>query len=57
MNFLISLGMCSTPKLSKYYCDSHTKLPNELLLIYIYQDLLDKSHPLFKVNYFLNKSH
>ena len=33
------------------YYQSHTKLPNEFLLIYTHQDLLHTPHPLFWVNY------
>ena len=49
MNFLISFGICSTPKLSKYVTFSaftHKAIqwvPN----IYTYQDLLHMRQPLF----------
>ena len=49
MNFLISFGICSTPKLSEYtilFAFTY-KAINEFLLIYTHQDLLDMSHPLF----------
>ena len=42
MNLLISLGTCSTPKLSKYFL--HTKQPNECLHLHIHQDLLHMLH-------------
>ena len=34
---------------------SQTKLSIEFLLIYTHEDLLRMPHPLFWVNYFLNK--
>ena len=60
MNFLIAFEICST---SKYHSmlvrllSLHTKQSNEFLLIQTYQDLSYMPHPLFKVNYFLNKHH
>ena len=50
MNSLISFGIYSTPKLSKYhvlYHDSHTKRSNEVLLIHTYQYLLHMPDPSF----------
>ena len=52
MNFLISFGIYSNQKLSKYiymlhFQHLHTELPNEFLLIQIDQDLFYMLHPLF----------
>ena len=38
-----------------HFQHSHIMLSNELLLIHAHQDLLYKFHPLFEINYFLNK--
>ena len=53
INALISFGICSTPKESKYehYYLVCTKQPNKFQYQSTHQDLLHKPQPLFWVNY------
>ena len=47
MNFIISFGICSTPKLSKYVSFlAFTYKANEFLLIHVHQDLSYLLYPL-----------
>ena len=59
VNFLISYGMHSIPKLSKYFTLSPFTYAviHEFQLICIHQYLLHTTDPLFQVNYFLNRHH
>ena len=53
MNVLITFGICSTPKKSKYVTShylSHKKQSNEFQYQSTHQDLLHKPHPLFHRN-------
>ena len=57
LNILISVGICLTPKLSKFFALSPFayNASNDFILIHTHRDLLHVRHPLVNVNYFSNK--